>query len=258
MYSIDMAKILPKLKDKYPIEDYLDIKDDLSAADSVDSLPSDIQEILKDLDETNIKEMLGADAVIVQEAKTVAVKSGNPYRDSNGRFGSGSSVVLADADIVNQFAESHGTAGSQVYDKLGYNDLPQVSSKKLKKPMYRYETGDNPEKYKEALIRGDRHLPEVAVLGSGTYFSQKAGGLYAFGGGLEVRAQLRANAKIGKIQDIHNHRAKLISSGKLTANGVKLASDYGLLAAISGYDAISNPTTILVMNRSALTIEELK
>jgi hypothetical protein len=101
-------------------------------------------------------------------------------------------------------------------------------------------------------------MPNTSVLGSGTYFSAKEDTIYAFGGGVQVRATYADNAKVGKIGDIHILRQKLLGDKELTQEAQKLISDYGTLAALLGYDAIENPTTIVAMNRKALLIEDIK
>lgn len=202
---------------------------------------------------------------VVQEAK-----GGNPYHAKDGKFTTGGSggtgstggdpILPENPSIaeVNTVADRFdGKSNLEIFDELKYNGLPGITDKKISNPMVRYETGAEPEKYKQDLMYNKkRYLPDIAVMGSGTYFSPKADTLYAFGGGLRVNAAFKKKTKVGSIGDTHLLRQKLLSSKGISVKAARLVSDYGVLAALQGYDAITNPTTIVVMNRSKLVIEK--
>lgn len=191
-----------------------------------------------------------------------SVGRGGGKTKKGGGKSSPSSIKLSSnptIESVNALAKKlHGKTSAEIFESLHYNGLPTITSKELKNPMFRYETGANPEKYKQDLMYGKRHLPGVAVLGSGTYFSTKSDTLYGFGGGLLIKAKLNSSAKVGSIGNTHNLRQKLMSSSEITPEATRLISDYGILASLQGYDAIKNPTTIVVMNRSKLIVENVK
>lgn len=194
---------------------------------------------------------------------------GNPNHDpKSGKFtfGTGSGLSKSPtAEEVNNIAskydaQSISSARDSVFEKKGFNGLPKVSKEPIENPIYRYETGENPSQYKQDLMYSDdRHLPGVAVLGSGTYFSKKGGDSspYSFGGGVEVRAKLSEKAKVAFLGDIHNTRNKLMQDPTLTKEGINLISDHGTLAALMGYDAMENPTTVIAMNRTKLIFEDI-
>lgn len=146
----------------------------------------------------------------------------------------------------------------EVFDTLGFNDLPQVTDKPLTDYFSRYETGDMAEAHKlDIMYEKDRYIPETQILGSGTYFSHKEDSVYKTQDAVQVKADLDHTANVGTVKEVDDMRKKLMGDADLSTQSRKLIADYGTLGALMGYDALDNGDIIVVMNRSKLIIEDL-
>ena len=271
-YSQEMAKLLPALRDRYEPEDFIDIKDDLREAESYDDLPDDIKEIIDEISGSN-------DSEAVQETLT-KVKSGNPYRQSGGRFGTGPGKGSGVADELSdeQVEKYSGMANKEDPDyyradhleriakDLGNNGKPGTADKLPEGAIELHRTWTAKER--DAYLKDANPRLSIGIYGSGLYFSNSKEAISSYDRGVWSKAFLDPSAKIignrelnGKMFDQRDRwtsrfteelqaNNKIKDKIKRAEDGFKLQqrqlaikrlfTDSGIYASLLGYDAIQS------------------
>jgi len=196
----------------------------------------------------------------------------NKSHDHLGRFASGSggsgSVSLSHHSTVEQINEvasklnvkNPQDAVAKVFNKLGYNGLPQlVSGTPQGKMLMRWEAGkskDESAKFRNDMMNSQsRHLAEFGIFGAGNYFGTnlKAIHVYKNKNSVMTRAGLAPDTKVIPFKELSNVRSEMLRHDGLTKPAHDMIVDNGALASLLGYDAISTSGGYYaVMNRTKL------